>query len=87
MMKHSSERRVIPASGHRVIDLVDGLNRRLLPLMGPAQLGDPNEPLVAPLAHGGPCPLCGLPMDEHVLERSPHDTYLICPAPGEAAKE
>ncbi len=86
MLKHSSDNRVKQASRHGVIGLVDGLNRRLLPLMGPAQLGDANEPLVAPLAHGGPCPLCGLPMDEHVLERSPHDTYLICPTV-EAAKK
>ena len=69
----------VHTSHFRVSGLVDGLNRRLLPIMGPAELGDPNEPLVPPLAHGGACPLCGLPMDDHVLERSLRDTYLICP--------
>jgi len=86
MLKHTSRNRVKLAPGTRVTGLVDGLNRRLLPVMGPADLGDPNEPLAAPLAHGGPCPLCGLPMDEHLLERSAHDTYLICPEV-EAAKQ
>jgi hypothetical protein len=66
-------------SGNRISGFVGGLNRSLLPIMGPAQLGDPNEPLVVPPPHGGSCPLCGLPMDEHILERSQRDTYLICP--------
>jgi hypothetical protein len=72
--------------GSRVSGLVDGLNRHLLPIMGPAQLGDPNEPLVHPLAHGGACPLCHLPMDDHILERTPRDTYLICPTPDAATQ-
>jgi hypothetical protein len=75
--------------GSRVSGFVDGLNRSLLPIMGPAQLGDPNEPIVVPPPHGGVCPLCGLHMDEHIVDRSRRDTYLICPTPEavEAAKE
>ncbi len=56
------------------------LNRALLPYMGPAQVGpydDPPEPVAKV------CPLCGRPMDEHVIERSATAaTRLHCPAPG-----
>jgi hypothetical protein len=67
--------------GSRFGDLVEGLNRRLRPYIGGAQLGLKNEaPLVAP-DHGGACPLCGRPMDEHVVDRTGPRTMLHCPTP------
>jgi hypothetical protein len=64
----------------RFSGLINGLNRSLRPFMGPAQLGDPNEPLAPPPARGGLCPLCGMPMDEHLVDRSGPRTFLSCPA-------
>jgi transposase len=65
----------------RVSGFINGLNRSLRPFMGPAQLGDPNEPLAPPPPRGGLCPLCGTPMDEHVLDRSGPRTFMSCPTP------
>jgi hypothetical protein len=60
------------------------LNNLLLPRIGPPPLGPYNE---APLPPTGPkpCPICGNPMDEHIVERSPVGdartaTRLRCPA-------
>ena len=60
-------------------DAVERMNARLRPYIGGAQLGIRDEaPVVAP-AHGGACPLCGRPMDEHVVDRSGPRTMLHCP--------
>jgi hypothetical protein len=60
-------------------DAVERMNSRLRPYIGGAQLGIRDEaPIVAP-AHGGACPLCGRPMDEHVVDRSGPRTMLHCP--------
>jgi hypothetical protein len=54
----------------------------MYPIAGPASLGaghpeDPYEPPADPR-----CPLCGRPMDQHVIERNSGNapTRLICPA-------
>lgn len=71
-------------SGSRFGDLVERLNRRLRPYIGAAQLGVKNEaPLVRP-ADGGACPLCGAPMDAHVVDRSGVRTMVHCPETGAA---
>lgn len=61
----------------------DRLNNMLMPRIGPPPLGPYNE---APLPPTGPkpCPVCGFPMDEHSVERSPIGdartaTRLRCP--------
>jgi hypothetical protein len=46
----------------------DRLNGVLMPYIGPPQLGPFDQPALPPT---GPkaCPLCGLPMDAHEIER------------------
>ena len=59
----------------------DRLNRALYPYMGPAQLGSPDEP-PRPSSVGKPCPLCGMSMTEHTIERAGDwntATRLHCP--------
>lgn len=68
-----------PHTGSRFGDFIENLNARLRPFIGGAQLGPRDEaPLVAP-AHGGACPLCGSPMDQHDVDRSGVRTMLHCP--------
>ncbi|HWR85630.1 MAG TPA: hypothetical protein VN200_06535 [Rhodoglobus sp.] len=53
------------------------LNRGLLPFMGPAQVGPYDTP---PAPTASICPLCGQPMERHVIERSSTaPTRLHCP--------
>jgi hypothetical protein len=74
------------AHGSRFGDLVEAMNARLRPYIGGAQLGLKNEaPPVAP-AHGGACPLCGAPMDEHVVDRTGPRTMVHCPGTPRAAR-
>lgn len=59
-----------------------GLDKNLLPFMGPAQVGagHPEEPYRLP--DDPRCPICGGPMALHGLERNPNPsrpTQLICP--------
>ena len=56
------------------------LNKSLRPFMGPAQLG-PFDEAPRPSSTGKPCPLCGAPLDTHVIERGAGSTRLHCPAP------
>jgi hypothetical protein len=72
----SSER---PDWDRGVSGVVHRLNARLKPYLGPADLGDPLEPPAPVPPHGGVCPLCGGPMDEHVIDRSGFRTQLLCP--------
>jgi hypothetical protein len=54
------------------------LNGGLLPFMGPAQVGPYDTP---PAAAVKLCPICGQPMEAHVIERSATaPTRLHCPA-------
>jgi hypothetical protein len=53
-----------------------------MPFMGPAALGagHPEEPYRRP--ENPPCPVCGTPMNDHVIERTANQTTatrLICP--------
>jgi hypothetical protein len=59
----------------------DKVNRALYPYFGPAQLGSRNEPPRASSVDR-PCPLCGAPMPEHIVERTADwttATRLHCP--------
>jgi hypothetical protein len=62
----------------------DRLNRAVFPFMGPAQLGPgPGGERATDSANHDPrCPLCGEPMDAHVIERAADwhtATRLHCP--------
>jgi hypothetical protein len=46
----------------------DRLNRILLPKIGPPPLGPYNEEPLAPTGPK-PCPVCGMPMSDHRIER------------------
>ena len=58
------------------------MDRGFFPWMGPAQLGagHPEEPYRRPV--NPPCPICGKPLDDHVIERHANQTTatrLLCP--------
>jgi hypothetical protein len=58
------------------------MDKGLFPYMGPAALGAgrPEEPYRRP--ENPPCPVCGKPMNDHVIERTANQTTatrLICP--------
>ena len=66
-------------------EIAAGLDRGLLPFLGPAQLGagHPEEEYRVP--EDAVCPLCGRPMQAHRVERSRNPgtpTYLSCPTDG-----
>ncbi|WP_394553881.1 hypothetical protein ACDF64_05340 [Agromyces sp. MMS24-JH15] len=60
--------------------LIDRLNARLLPWIGPPPLG-PYDDEVAPAAPPA-CPLCGAPMADHVIDRAAPRTQVHCPTRG-----
>ena len=56
--------------------LSERLNRALFPVLGPAQVG----PYDDEHASAKPCPMCGLAMAVHEIERTPgRPTRLHCP--------
>jgi hypothetical protein len=68
----------------RVFGSARGLDRSLLPFMGPAQVGagHPEEPYHLPV--DARCPICGGPMNLHTVARSSNPsvpTKIICPPP------
>jgi hypothetical protein len=52
----------------------------LFRFLGPADLGDPNEPPPGELPQAGPCPRCGNPMAEHIYVSTPERKRMRCPA-------
>ena len=56
--------------------LVERVNGELKLVMGPAMLGPLDG---GRREHIGPCPLCGEPMNAHVIDRSTPDVVLLCP--------
>ena len=64
----------------------DRLNRKLFPYLGPPELGPYDEPPLPPTGPK-PCPLCGMRMDEHEIERGEGrtPTRIHCPAPASAS--
>jgi ribosomal protein S27AE len=58
-------------------DVVRRLDKALLPFLGPAQLGDPDEVFETVVK---PCPLCGGVLADHEFERSAtRPTRMHCP--------
>lgn len=60
-----------------------GLDRSLLPWMGPAQVGAGYVEAPEVRRADAPCPICGAPMDRHEVVRSDYParaTRLVCPA-------
>ncbi|MDR6905745.1 hypothetical protein J2X63_001431 [Agromyces sp. 3263] len=57
--------------------LIERLNARLLPWIGPPPLG-PYDEEPAP-NRAAACPLCGAPMSEHHIDRTFERTQLRCP--------
>ncbi|WP_350348255.1 hypothetical protein ABIQ69_16725 [Agromyces sp. G08B096] len=66
-----------PARRKGYAGLIDRLNAKLLPWIGPPPLGPYDEPAQPAAAPG--CPLCGKPMSEHVIDRTAPRTQLHCP--------
>ena len=58
--------------------LRERLHRALFSVMGPPQLGDPDEP-PAPPAPAATCPRCGQSYDDHEMVRTPRFTTPRCP--------
>ena len=66
----------------RIFGWAKRMDRGLFPYMGPAALGagHPEEAYRRP--ENPPCPVCGKPMNDHVIERTANQTTatrLICP--------
>ncbi len=61
------------------LGLIDWLNEKLYPLIGPPPLG-PYDRVVERIG-GAMCPVCGSPMSEHFIDRSTPNTILNCPVP------
>jgi len=65
------------ARARGLMGIVDRLNRRLFPWLGPPPLGPYDDP---PKATAPPaCPMCDAPMPEHVIDRSGPRTLVRCP--------
>jgi hypothetical protein len=63
--------------GRGYAGLIERLNARLLPWIGPPPLG-PYDEEPAP-NRAAACPLCSAPMSEHHIDRSFERTQLRCP--------
>ena len=57
-----------------------GVYAFLFRFLGPADLGDPNEPPPAKIPVAAPCPRCHKPMAEHTYVDTPERKRLRCPA-------
>ena len=55
------------------------LDRIFYPILGPSQVGDPNEPAPPPIRTDLRCPLCKNLMADHEVERSAAIGRLYCP--------
>lgn len=65
---------------HRKRDVRGWVDRVLLSVMGPPQLGDVNAPpRELPPGPVELCPQCHQPWDEHDVVRTPTLTYMRCP--------
>jgi len=61
-------------------DVRGWVDRVLLSVMGPPQLGDPSQsPRELPPGPVELCPRCRRPRDDHEIVRSPTLTYTQCP--------
>ncbi|RNE66583.1 hypothetical protein [Cryobacterium tepidiphilum] len=56
------------------------VNTKLMQVIGPPPVGPYDENVVMPDSEA-PCPLCGAPMSQHVIDRTGRDAELVCPTP------
>jgi hypothetical protein len=67
----------------RLLGIARRLDRGLFPFMGPAQIGAGHAEAPYRRPADAACPICHLPMTDHVVERSTDParaTRLVCPA-------
>lgn len=62
--------------GQRYVRLVDRVNRRLVPVIGPPDLSPFTDVAEKDVVL---CPVCGHPMSEHTIDHSTPNTVLNCP--------
>jgi hypothetical protein len=55
------------------------LERLLLSVMGPPQVGDPHAPSTRPIPEPAACPRCSKGYDEHQVVRDRNLTWSRCP--------
>ena len=70
-------------AGEKFVRFIDWLNYKLIPVIGPPDLG----PYDAVLEKVGEalCPVCGTALTEHSIDHSAANTVLNCPAPHKPA--
>ncbi|HEY6800903.1 MAG TPA: hypothetical protein VI121_09685 [Agromyces sp.] len=67
-----------PPEGNTFTRFFDRIDRALLPAFGPTPMPEDREVDDTPVDQR-PCPLCGHPMFEHVVDHSTPNTVLVCP--------
>jgi hypothetical protein len=67
-------------TGSAAEHIVEWLDSRLLPILGPPPIG-PFDEADAPTPAIAVCPLCGIRMSLHRVEREGAHAYLHCPDP------
>ena len=70
-------------AGEKFVRFIDWLNHRLIPVIGPPDLG-PYDAVLEKLGDAI-CPVCGSAMTEHRIDHSAANTVLNCPAPHKPA--
>ena len=70
-------------TGKKFVRFIDWLNHKLMPIIGPPDLG----PYDSDLQKVGEaiCPVCGTAMTGHSIDHSAANTVLNCPAPHKPA--
>ena len=77
-MDKSKKTQQEPGHDGRFVRSAAWVDRKLTPLFGPPPLG----PYSAEEKHAAaPCPVCGHPMGEHVIDHTTPNAILNCPAP------
>ncbi|HET6673666.1 MAG TPA: hypothetical protein VFG92_09865 [Agromyces sp.] len=67
-----------PPEGNTFTRFFDRVERALLPALGPTPNPEEREDDATPVDQR-PCPICGHPMFEHVVDHSTPNTVLVCP--------
>lgn len=65
-------------AGDRFVHFIDWLNRKLIPAIGPPNIGPYNEVLAR--VGEAICPICDRSMGEHTIDHSTSNAVLNCPA-------
>lgn len=70
-----------PGKPSRVRHAAEWLDGKLVPRLGPGDLGPYDEESEESVRSHDACPLCGHPMSEHTIDRSTANAVLNCPVP------